>query len=110
MARSWSLPEEFATYIEGHTKLDQFLPEAKKNPGHVAVGLSSLLPPVNDNEWAEREKCLSVYQQVAPPGSPTIQEFLGKIDVEFAEFAPVLKLVVPKRSLMESVSTEPVKA
>ena len=110
MARSWSLPEEFATYIEGHTKLDQFLPEAKKNPGHVAVGLSSLLPPVNDNEWAEREKFLSVYQQVAPPGSPTIQEFLGKIDVEFAEFAPVLKLAVPKRSLMESVSPEPVKA
>ncbi|HTN74298.1 MAG TPA: HDOD domain-containing protein, partial [Pirellulaceae bacterium] len=85
-------------------------PEAKKNPGHVAVGLSSLLPPVNDNDWPEREKFLAVYQQVAPPGSPTIEEFLAKIDVEFAEFAPVLKLAVPKRSLVESVAGEPAKA
>lgn len=107
MARSWSLPEEFATYIESHTRLDEYLPQAKQRVGEVSVALSSLLPPVNDNDWCEREKFLSVYQQIAPQGAPTVEELLTRIDGEFAEFAPVLKLAVPKRTLVESIAPQP---
>jgi HD-like signal output (HDOD) protein len=110
MARSWSLPEEFAVYIEAHTRLDQFLSDVKKQPGAVAVGLSSLLPPVNDSQWADRERFLEIYRQIAPPGSCTIEELLKKVDEGFAEFAPVLKITVPKKTLLETVTGEAVPA
>jgi HD-like signal output (HDOD) protein len=110
MARSWSLPEEFAVYIDAHTRLDQFLPDVKKNPGAVSVALSSLLPPVYDESWSEREKFLTVYKEIAPAGAMTIEELLAKVDADFAEFAPVLKLAVPKKSLVETVALEPAKA
>jgi HD-like signal output (HDOD) protein len=109
MARSWSLPEEFAVYIEAHTRLSEFVGEAKKNPGIVSVALSSLLPPVNDAEWSDREEFLTIYKQIAPANAPKIEELLAKIDAGFAEFAPVLKLAVPKKSLVDAVSGEAVK-
>lgn len=112
MARSWSLPEEFATYIEAHTKLDEFVTKAKTHPGQLSVALSSLLPPLNDAEWTEREKFLGTYAQVAPPTAPTVEALLTQIDAEFAEFAPVLKLAVPKKTLIDAIKpqAEPVKA
>jgi hypothetical protein len=109
MARSWSLPEEFAVYIEAHTRLDQFLPDVKKQPGAVAVGLSSLLPPVNDGQWVDRERFLQIYQQITPPGGCSIEELLKKVDDGFAEFAPVLKLAVPKKTLVETIAQAPVQ-
>jgi hypothetical protein len=39
-----------------------------------------------------------------------VEELLGRVDTEFAEFAPVLKLAVPKKSLLESVASHPVCA
>jgi HD-like signal output (HDOD) protein len=110
MARSWSLPEEFATYIESHTKLDEYLSQAKSKPGHVSVALSSLLPPLNDAEWTEREKFVTSYQACAPAGSPTVEALLAQIDKEFADFAPVLKLAVPKKTLVDAISPQPANA
>lgn len=107
MARSWSLPEEFATFIESHAQIDELIPQAQTNPSALAVAISALLPPVNDSEWGEREKFLATYQQVAPAGAPSVEELLGRIDTEFAEFAPVLKLAVPKRSLLETIAPQP---
>ncbi len=107
MARSWSLPEEFATYIEAHTKLDEWLPKAKTCPGQVSVSLSSLLPPLNDAEWVEREKFLESYAKAAPAGAPSAEELLTQIDAEFTDFAPVLKLTVPKKSLAEALHPQP---
>jgi HD-like signal output (HDOD) protein len=112
MARSWSLPEEFATYIEAHIHLDDYLTKAKTHAGHVSVALSAYLPPLNDAEWVEREKFLTSYQQVAPAGAPTVEQLLIQIDREFTEFAPVLKLSVPQKSLVASLSpqAEPAQA
>jgi hypothetical protein len=107
MARSWGLPEEFATYIEAHINLDEYIDKAKTHPGQVSVALSSLLPPLNDGEWAEREKFVTSYQKLAPAGSPTVEAFMAQIDKEFTEFAPVLKLAVPKKTLADAVAPQP---
>jgi HD-like signal output (HDOD) protein len=110
MARSWSLPEEFSTYIEAHTKLDEWVATARSNPGQFAVALSSLLPPLNDADWIDREKFIATYQQVAPADAPTVEALLAQIDTEFADFAPVLKLSVPKKSLVEALPGPAVSA
>ncbi len=105
MARNWRLPEAFAKLIETHADLDQLLAEAKPDPSRLAVGLSSLLPAAHDPSWSEREQFETVYERVCG-NEPALLKFLAKIDTEFAEFAPVLKLAVPAKSLVENFQQE----
>jgi HD-like signal output (HDOD) protein len=110
MARQWSLPEEFAQLIEAHTKLDQFLKEGCKEAGKLSVALSALLPAAHDNEWFEREKFLSAYERLSAGRQP-VAEMFAQIDQEFTDFAPVLKLATPGKSLVMHLSDPaPVKA
>jgi hypothetical protein len=44
----------------------------------------------------------SYYQQVCPEGGPSTAEILAQVDHEFDQFAPVLKLPTPARSLVET--------
>jgi hypothetical protein len=103
MARQWSLPEEFAQLIEAHTKLDQFLADGCKEPGKLAVALSALLPAAHDDEWYERKKFLSAYEKLSAGRQP-VEEVFERIDKEFGEFAPVLKLATPGKSLVQHLA------
>jgi HD-like signal output (HDOD) protein len=105
MARQWSLPEEFAQLIEAHTKLDLFLAEGCKDSGKLAVALSALLPAAQDDEWFEREKFLDAYNKLAGPRK-SIRELFAHIDKEFGEFAPILKLPTPAKSLEQHLGQE----
>jgi HD-like signal output (HDOD) protein len=105
MARQWSLPEEFAQLIEAHTRLDEFLTEGYKDAGQVAVALSALLPAAHDDEWHERKKFLAAYEKLAR-GKRPIEEVLEQVDQEFREFAPVLKLATPGKSLVQHLAEE----
>jgi HD-like signal output (HDOD) protein len=98
MARQWSLPEEFAQLIEAHTQLDQYLTEGCKDQGKVSVALSALLPAAHDDEWFERQKFLAAFDSLSGGRRP-IDEIFAQIDQEFTEFAPVLKLATPGKSL-----------
>jgi HD-like signal output (HDOD) protein len=98
MARQWSLPEEFAQLIEAHTQLDHYLAEGCKDHGKVSVALSALLPAAHDDEWFERQKFLAAFDKLSG-GRRSIDEIFAQIDHEFTEFAPVLKLATPGKSL-----------
>jgi len=112
MARHWSLPEEFAKLIEWHTELDKLMtPEYSKEIGKLSVALSALLPANNDEQWYEREKFVASYEKLANGRGKSIADLFGQIDAEFAEFAPVLKLAAPARSLVAHLTAEePAKA
>jgi len=108
MARSWSLPESFAVLIEAHPNLDDLLQAAEPPVAELAVSLSSLLPAVHDPNWSEREEFSSVYEKIRKPGSPSVVDLLAEVDTSYEEFAPVLKLAVPSRTLVvcfEEVTT-----
>jgi HD-like signal output (HDOD) protein len=107
MARQWSLPEEFAQLIEAHTKLEHFLKDGCKEPGKLAVALSALLPAAHDNEWFEREKFLAAFEKLSG-ARRQIDEIFSQIDKEFGEFAPVLKLAAPGKSLLQHLAEEAV--
>jgi hypothetical protein len=94
-----------AQLIEAHTKLDEFLTEGCKDPGQVAVALSALLPAAHDDEWYERTKFLAAYEKLAR-GKRPIEEILEQVDQEFKEFAPVLKLSTPGKSLVQHLAEE----
>ena len=109
MARHWSLPEEFAKLIETHTQLDQLMTSSTKEVGKLAVALSALLPANHDEQWYEREKFLAAYETLAANRGRQVADLFAQIDTEFAEFAPVLKLATPAKSLVQHLAAEPAK-
>ncbi len=101
LARSWSLPEQFAVLIESHNKIDEWADKSDSDPGKFAVALSALLPSSADKLWHDRVQLEELYNRVKGSG-PNIADLLEEIDTSFEEFAPVLKLATPAKSLVES--------
>jgi len=102
MARQWNLPETFVTLIEQHLDIDRWLAEAKPDPARVAVALSALLPPTTDSTWTECERFEQCFQKAMVGGGPSIVDMLALVDKQFTEFAPILKLPTPKKSLVDA--------
>ncbi len=101
MARAWRLPDSFAEMIQGHAELDQWLRSRNASPGMMAVALSAHLPSASEDAWTECGTFTDAYNRLAKPGSAPAVEMLRQIDVEFNEFAPVLKVAKPARTLVE---------
>jgi HD-like signal output (HDOD) protein len=100
MARGWKMPDDFASLLEQHTSIDELLAVPVPRPDQVAVAVSALLPSISDERWAECAHFDTVYQKLRPANGPATHELLEQIDKEFVEFAPVLKLTTPAKSLV----------
>lgn len=99
LARHWKFPEEFALLIEGHSGgLDCKSPD---DLGQRIVALSALLPPAADPLWIECCQWEEQFEQICP-GLDSTAGLLNQVDREFAEFAPVLRLATPRKSLVKS--------
>ena len=105
MARNWSLPEEFAELIETHPNLDDLLSQDTP-PRMLAVSLSALLPSAFDGGWNEKGKFVKAYEKLCKADGTALAKTLEKVDSEFEEFAPVLKLSVPAQSLVDALSSK----
>jgi HD-like signal output (HDOD) protein len=101
IARKWNLPEEFAQLIEHHTDLEELLLDPASEPSQLAVALSSLLPVSSDDHWTDSHQFEVAYTKLKGQQGPSIPELLAQIDEQFAEFAPVLDIAVPARSLVD---------
>jgi HD-like signal output (HDOD) protein len=100
MARGWKMPDDFAALLDNHIKIDDLLSTGTPRPDQVAVAVSALLPSVSDERWAECAHFEAVYNKIRPANGPAAQELLAQVDLEFVEFAPVLKLTTPAKSLV----------
>jgi HD-like signal output (HDOD) protein len=105
MARSWSLPEEFSRLIEAHVDLPAAAAKLPAEPGPYCVALSALLPASADEHWHDRGPFVEAFTAARPSG-PSIDSVLSQVDKQFAEFAPVLKVTVPKRTLVDCLQAE----
>lgn len=108
MARSWKMPEAFAQLVEHHVVVERAVSGRPADAAQLAVGLSALLPSVSDSRWNECGQFEENYARLSR-GNPSLSEMLGRIDREFHDFAPVLKLSSPTKSLVawheESLAT-----
>lgn len=102
MARHWNLPEQFALLIENHVAVDRWAAQPEQNPARLAVALSALLPSTADPLWEECSLFEAYYRKVGPENKPAVVELVADVDREFSEFAPVLKLATPNKSLVDS--------
>lgn len=100
MARSWKMPEGFAELIERHVNFGAVSPPRPLEAGQVAVSLSSMLPSVSDSRWNECGLFVENYRRVSQAGGQSVTDLLTQIDREFRDFAPVLKLNAPAKSLV----------
>lgn len=107
ICRSWSLPEEFAKLIETHCNLDELMAAEGKFPGKLAVALSALLPAASDKEWQDRPRFLEAFLKLTAGKGTTAGQFLAEVDKAFAEFAPVLRLSAPAKTLAAYLEEAP---
>jgi len=101
MARHWELPEGFAVLIEDHLDVDKWATQPNQEPGKVAVAMSALLPATSDAVWNEQEMFENYYRQVCPEGGPSVTDLLNEVDMEYSDFAPVLRITTPTASLVD---------
>jgi HD-like signal output (HDOD) protein len=101
MARHWNLPDEFSNLIECHTEIEQIAEKPRQSPDKAAVALSALLPAVSDPVWTECQNFELYYEKFLPDNSIGIAELMGKIDHEFEQFAPIMKIGTPAKSLVD---------
>ena len=98
VARSWKLPETLCRHIENHTKIDPRWSLSNALVGQFIVSLSALLPDSFSKKWHEREAFCQSFDRINRPRRP-LDEFFSLVDKEMEQFAPLLKLNTPGRSL-----------
>ncbi|MEA1950478.1 MAG: HDOD domain-containing protein [Planctomycetota bacterium] len=104
VARQWNLPEDFATLIEDHLQVERWSLHPDSEPGRLAVSLSALLPTTGDSNWTECQLFDKYYRKVKPSSAPAIEDVLRQTDKEFADFAPIMKMAVPEKTLADRYS------
>jgi HD-like signal output (HDOD) protein len=104
LAKRWNLPDEFVTLIANHTHLAELLEVEPPNRSQVCVALASLLPSCIDEEWGEQSEFVDGYKKLTGKNDSVLAELFAEVDQATADFAPVLKLPVPKMGLVQYLS------
>ena len=106
LAKRWNLPEEFVSLIAQHTQMEELLGKGDMYQGAACVALASLLPSCSDAAWRERDEFLASFTQLVSPSTDAMHQLLVAVDDQTTEFAPLMKLPVPKKGLVEFVNEE----
>jgi len=101
VAREWHLPETLSALIQDHLSLEQHLSQSNVDLGKLAVAMSALLPAIDDRDWSEFPRLEAAYEQIRPLDGPPIEEVLRRVDAEFSDMAPLLRIALPQTSLAE---------
>lgn len=105
IADRWNLPTEFTRLVEWHAD-SEFLRSGQAKTDQRIVGLAALLPASVDEAWPELGEFVEVYQSLARSDGPSIEKSLSHVDVAYKEFAPMLEMSAPTRTLVELYEAE----
>ncbi|TWU41593.1 HDOD domain protein [Novipirellula aureliae] len=99
LASRWSLPSEFVKLIQQHTQIEDLLGQGPAAYGSACVALASLLPSCCDQNWSEQAEFVNGFKQLSNSNDTELGGLFDEVDESTAEFAPLLKLPIPARSL-----------
>ncbi len=99
LVRNWCLPEEFASLIEHHPNFHALMASLPPTRDAACVALAALLPSCEDDEWREKEEFLSGLRQMSDAAYSSVEAIISDTDRTFEDFAPIMSLPVPDRSL-----------
>ncbi|MFK8114109.1 MAG: HDOD domain-containing protein [Rubripirellula sp.] len=106
LAKQWNLPEEFVALIAQHTDLNGLLKGGREQHGGACVALASLLPSCSDDGWSEKQEFVDGYMALTEQSKAQLLELFSEVDEATAEFAPMLKLPVPKVTLTDCMQDD----
>jgi HD-like signal output (HDOD) protein len=101
LARHWKLPEHTAVLIEGHCQMDCLSDAPAAKSDEWVVALSAMLPSIADPLWVDCQLLEEQYARTAPASTTPLADLLEQVDREFRDFAPVMKVGVPGKSLTD---------
>ena len=104
LASRWNLPEEFVSLIAQHTQMEDLLGKGETARGAACVALASLLPSCCDSDWREQGAFLAAFEQLVSAQPEVLNTILAEADEQTSEFAPLMKLPVPSKTLIEFTS------
>jgi HD-like signal output (HDOD) protein len=110
LCRNWRLPEEFAILIERHPNVDELLNGSNARTDAACVAIASLLPSCRDDCWEERDQFIDALDKITGEILVDLDEMMKSVDESFAEFAPLMKLAVPERTLTDWINLEELPA
>ena len=102
MARVWSLPENITLLIECHSR-QTFEPQDHSSS---VISLSAILPGVNDEQWSNREKFSTRFEELVKQQFSMTGVF-DEVDAGYNEIAPMMKLSGVVKPLAASWTMEP---
>ena len=106
LAQRWNLPEGLQQMIAKHVDIDCWQANDAQQIGQGAVALSAMLPTTTSQEWSEREDFMAAATQFFTAGgvdgvSLLVENLFSEVDGQFSDFAVLMKLPEPDRSLVD---------
>lgn len=101
LAKRWNLPDEFISLIAQHTQIEDLLAGGESKRAAACVALASMLPSCSDDHWNEKQAFIDGYVSLTSQTKDELVSVFAEVDTATAEFAPIMKLPVPKTSLMD---------
>ena len=101
LCRIWHLPSDFAKLIERHPSVDELLNASIDEIDCACVAVAALLPACTDNEWTEQHDFFHGVSRVSAAHHIDFTGLFLGVDKDFEEFAPLLGLPLPKKSLAD---------
>jgi HD-like signal output (HDOD) protein len=104
LVRQWKLPESFAQLVEHHTNLPALLAGGAPQRGAACVALASMLPSCRDDDWTEIDGFAAGFRSMTAMVPVNFEEIVFETDQQTKDFAPLLKLPLPRRTLAEWIA------
>ena len=96
LGRKWKLPESLCSLMESHIQLEGDAQKAEA----TAIAISALLPMAFREAGPEKEQLLVAIAKYFPGQNQLLPTVFAKLDKEYNQYASILQLATPKRSLM----------
>jgi len=106
LAKKWQLPPSFSDLVRNHTELDALLAQGESARGPACVALASCLPSCQEDDWSERELFLAGFKRIAEPNQIDLIPLISQVDADVAEFAPLMRLPAPAKSIASLLSDD----
>ncbi len=99
LCRNWCLPETFAELVERHAEPLAALDGPDPRYDIACVSVASLLPSCADEKWSEQHLFFASLEQLMRGVNVDYVNLFKRVDNLCEDFAPLMKLAPPKKSL-----------
>lgn len=100
LSRNWKLPEALCDLIENHLLIETLIRQEKPKPSNNVVALSSMMPIGAEEDWAEKTYFMGYFERLFPDQNDLLAKTFAKLDKEYEQYASILQLPQPKRTMM----------